>query len=67
MTFFNRILLVVGIVAIDLVFFVVPLTAIFLAYILLVNPLWFRNFLEQLDPPNPPTHEDQRITPNDHE
>jgi len=45
----NRVLLAAGIVCLDLVVFLVPLTALFLAYILLVNPPWFREFLNGLD------------------
>jgi hypothetical protein len=45
----NRILLALGVVALDLVVFFIPLTAIFLAYILIYNPPWFRDFLNTLD------------------
>ena len=45
----NRILLCVGIMAVDLLIFFVPLTALFLCYILLYNPPWFREFLNTLD------------------
>lgn len=38
-----------GIVAADSVAFVLPLTAIFLAYIIILNPPWFRDFLNGLD------------------
>jgi hypothetical protein len=44
-----RVLLAAGIVCLDLVVFFVPLTALFLGYILLVNPPWFREFLNDLD------------------
>jgi hypothetical protein len=43
----QRLLLAVGILALDILFFFLPLTAIFLAYILIVNPPWFREFLER--------------------
>ena len=49
MSFSHRILLCVGIVLIDLVVFFMPLTALFLAYIILYNPLWFREFLQKLN------------------
>jgi hypothetical protein len=49
MTRTNRILLCVGIMAVDLIIFFVPLTALFLCYILLFNPPWFREFLNTLD------------------
>ncbi len=45
----NRIFLCVGILALDLVVFFLPLTALFLIYILLFNPSWFRKFLSSLD------------------
>jgi hypothetical protein len=45
----QRVLLAVGIVAIDLVAFFLPLTAIVLAYVIVFNPPWFRNFILNLD------------------
>ncbi|MEW5724958.1 MAG: hypothetical protein AB1896_17740 [Thermodesulfobacteriota bacterium] len=42
-----RILLAAGIVLLDWATFFVPLSALFLAYILLVNPPWFREFLDR--------------------
>ena len=49
MKMFNRALLAFGVLGVDLIFFFVPLTAIFLAYIIMVNPAWFRTFLDRLD------------------
>jgi hypothetical protein len=49
MSFGQRILLSVGILLIDLVVFFLPLTALFLVYIILANPVWFREFLQKLD------------------
>jgi hypothetical protein len=49
MSMINRVLMALGVVALDLVVFVVPLTALFLAYILVYNPPWFREFLNNLD------------------
>ena len=49
MSLANRVLLCLGIFLLDLVFFFLPLTAIFLAYIILFNPPWFREFLDRLD------------------
>lgn len=46
----QRILLALIILLVDLAVFFLPLSAIFLAYILLANPAWFRRFLETLDP-----------------
>lgn len=45
MTLTQRILISLGILLVDFVFFFVPLTALFLAYIVLFNPPWFRDFL----------------------
>ena len=44
----QRIMVSIGILSIDLVFFFFPLTAVFLAYIILFNPPWFRDFLNNL-------------------
>jgi hypothetical protein len=49
MKMWKRTLLAVGIVLVDTAVFFVPLTALFLAYILLFNPAWARSFLEGLD------------------
>jgi hypothetical protein len=53
MTFTMRLLLAVGIVLIGLVIFFLPLSAFFLAYIVLINPPWFRNFLQNLNQAGP--------------
>ena len=45
----KRILLSLGIMLVDLGVFFLPLTALFLIYILIYNPAWFREFLEGLD------------------
>jgi hypothetical protein len=45
----KRILLAIGILLVDLIVFFLPLTALFLIYILLFNPPWFRDFLNKLD------------------
>jgi hypothetical protein len=47
----QRLVLALGIVVIDAVAFVVPLAALFLAYVIIVNPPWFRDFLNDLDRP----------------
>jgi hypothetical protein len=49
MSFGQRILLSVGILLIDLIVFFLPLTALFLIYIILANPAWFREFLQKLN------------------
>ena len=45
-----RVLISIGILLIDLIVFFLPLTAFFLVYILLFNPPWFREFLQQINP-----------------
>ena len=45
----KRILLAVGILLVDLIVFFLPLTALFLIYIIVYNPPWFRDFLNNLD------------------
>lgn len=45
----NRVLIGVGILLVDLIVFFLPLTAIFLIYIVIYNPPWFRKFLNDLD------------------
>jgi hypothetical protein len=49
MSMINRILLSLAILLVDLGIFFLPLTALFLIYILLYNPPWFRGFLDNLD------------------
>jgi hypothetical protein len=49
MSFGQRIILSVGILLIDLIVFFLPLTALFLVYIILANPDWFREFLQKLN------------------
>jgi hypothetical protein len=48
-----RILLALLILIVDTAAFYLPLTAIFLAYILIWNPAWFRDFLNNFDPNDP--------------
>ena len=49
MSMTNRVLLALGVVALDFAVFVVPLTALFMAYVLIYNPPWFRDFINSLD------------------
>jgi hypothetical protein len=49
MSFTQRVLLSIGILLIDLLVFFLPLTALFLVYIILANPVWFRTFLQDLN------------------
>ncbi|MBT8369949.1 MAG: hypothetical protein KJO34_03235 [Deltaproteobacteria bacterium] len=50
MSYGQRILLSVGIILIDLIIFFLPLTALFLVYIILYNPQWFKDFLQKMEP-----------------
>ncbi len=52
MSMMQRVLLAVGILVLDIVVFFLPLTAIFLAYVLVFNPPWFRTFMNNLDAPS---------------
>lgn len=45
----KRIFLSLGILLVDLLVFFLPLTALFLIYILIFNPPWFRDFLNTLN------------------
>ncbi|MFZ7111894.1 MAG: hypothetical protein ACOWYE_09450 [Desulfatiglandales bacterium] len=45
----HRILISLVILGIDLLIFFLPLTALFLVYIIMINPPWFREFLRDLD------------------
>ena len=49
MNMIKRIILALLILVVDFFVFFIPLTAIFMAYVIIVNPPWFRRFLEQLD------------------
>jgi len=44
----DRVLLAVALVVIDLALFVLPLTGLFAAYVLLAKPPWFLGWIEQL-------------------
>jgi hypothetical protein len=52
LTMVQRTILATLVLLVDLAVFFFPLTAVFLAYIILFNPLWFREFLERIDQPN---------------
>ena len=49
MEMWKRALLAAAILLLDTAVFFVPLTALFLAYILIFNPPWALSFLEGLD------------------
>ena len=44
----DRWLLAIALVVIEVAIFVVPLTGLFAAYILLARPPWFKNWVDQL-------------------
>ena len=50
MSLINRILLAAAVLLLYLVFFFLPLTAVFFAYIIIFNPPWFREFINHLEP-----------------
>jgi hypothetical protein len=43
----QRILLAALVLLVDLVLFFFPVTAVFLAYVIVFNPPWFREFINQ--------------------
>jgi hypothetical protein len=45
----KRLLLASGIILLDLAIFFFPLSAFFLAYVIIYNPPWVREFLKGLD------------------
>jgi len=45
----KRLILASGIILLDLVIFFLPLTAFFLAYVIIYNPPWVKEFLQGLD------------------
>ena len=49
MTRTQRIVLALLVLLLDIVVFFLPLSAVFLAYILIFNPPWFRRFLADAD------------------
>jgi len=44
-----RILIAAGILVLDWALFFLPIGSLFLDYVLMVNPPWFRDFLNGLD------------------
>lgn len=49
MSLFYRSLIAAGVLLVDGILFFLPLTAVFLAYVILVNPPWFRSFLGAME------------------
>lgn len=54
MTTTERVLLAVALVAVDVVLFALPLTALVAAWVLLARPPWFREWVERLYAPDDP-------------
>jgi hypothetical protein len=50
MSLTHRIILAIGICLVDIFLVFMPLTAFFLAYVLIFNPSWFRDFINNLEP-----------------
>ncbi|MFZ1535825.1 MAG: hypothetical protein WAT23_00340 [Chromatiaceae bacterium] len=48
MRLFHRLVLALLIVLVDTAAFLIPLAAVLLAYILLVRPPWFRDWMDRL-------------------
>lgn len=44
----SRLVLAIGIVLVDVLVFVVPITGLFAAYILFARPPWFRQWVDEL-------------------
>jgi hypothetical protein len=44
----ERVLLALAVIAVDLMIFVVPITGLLAAFILLARPPWFREWVERL-------------------
>lgn len=49
MNIYIRLIICLGIIALHYIGLFLPLTELFLIYILLFNPRWFREFLNNLD------------------
>jgi len=52
MRFAYRVIIAALILLVDLLIFFFPMTAVFLVYIIIFNPPWFRRFLNDLDRPS---------------
>jgi hypothetical protein len=47
-----RILLAALLLLLDLIVFFFPISAVFIAYVIIFNPPWFKDFINGLDKPN---------------
>jgi len=52
MSFAYRVIIAASILLVDLLIFFFPVTAVFLVYIIIFNPPWFRQFLSDLNHPS---------------
>jgi hypothetical protein len=57
MKMWKRLLLVGVLLALHYILMFLPLAELFIVYIILVNPRWFRKFLDNLDKPEVEYHE----------
>lgn len=49
LTMTQRVLLAALILVVDLAIFFFPVSAVFLAYVIIANPPWFRDFVNRLE------------------
>lgn len=54
LTMTQRVLLAIVVLLLDSAVFFFPITAVFLAYVIIYNPPWFRDFMARLEPPGAP-------------
>ena len=59
----NRLLLAVAIVAVDAVAFLVPITALLAAYLILFRPLWFKQAVDDLYRDRLPEQQEEETAP----
>lgn len=52
MSLTNRIFIAALVVLLDLVVFFFPISAVFIAYVIIFNPPWFKDFILGLDKPD---------------
>ena len=53
MDIWERVLIAIAVVAVDLVLFALPLTGILAAFVILARPPWFRRWVDRLYAPEP--------------
>lgn len=47
-SFWSRLLLALSVVLIDILVFILPLTAFFFAYVIIARPRWFKEWVDRL-------------------